>query len=174
MNTRPVRLQFDTTGKAPKRYGKNAWKVSWESALLMTKAGWTSVGKGRYYHYVVPPNGELTPKNPTVTVEVPTDEEIERVAMAAHRDGTRHKDVIDGWVVRYCPAEAELCQVTGIYELSRKGYRQVQGPEPPVLQEHAEFTWGVSAPWSVTLLWEQGDKRPPTWKRREPDLSAER
>ena len=52
-----VRLKIVTYGVAPRRYGPSARKVGLAAATLMQRAGWTRVGAGREYVYVVAPDG---------------------------------------------------------------------------------------------------------------------
>jgi len=88
-------MRIETYGKAPTRYGKDAYKVGLSEGLLLEQGGWRVVGQGREYVYVQLPEG-TSAKNVTLTLPVPTDAEIEQLAMEMHRQGTLQRRVVDG------------------------------------------------------------------------------
>lgn len=170
MESRSIQVRIDTYGKAPAKYGPNAYKVGLADRPLLVRAGWTDVGTGRGsypYAYVSPPEG--TPgSNPTVQLQVPTDEEILAIALQMHQRRERSTEVVEGFIVDYRPAGEVVLQVseTFVFKPDRPWGERL-GPSPPVLRKSAEFTFGVGAAWSVGLVWEHGDDQPPTWRRRD-------
>jgi hypothetical protein len=83
METRVIRLRIDIYGKAPAKYGPNAYKVGLAERVWLVRAGWEYAGSGRGYEYVRPPEGKAG-RQCVVEIEVPTDAEIERIAMAMY------------------------------------------------------------------------------------------
>lgn len=84
MEFRTIHVRIGTYGKAPTKYGHNAYKVGSNNHLLLVRAGWTHVGTGRGssgYEYVSPPEGTRG-SNPTISLQVPTDEEILAIAVS--------------------------------------------------------------------------------------------
>lgn len=154
MKTRVIALRIDIRGKAPAKYGPNTYKVTTDDfGWLFLGGGWDYVESGRVYEYARPPEGKAAGTHYVIKVEVPTDAEIERIAMAMHRERRAQTQAFLGFLAEYRPA------------------RQIIG-EPNDLpqtipREAAEFVFGVSAPWRVTSVWTQGDDSPPVWHRHE-------
>lgn len=163
MATRPMMtMRIETYGKAPSRYGKDAYKVGLSEGLLLEQGGWRVVGQGREYVYVQLPEG-TSATNVTLTLPVPTDAEIEHLAMEMHRQGTLQRRVVDGFIVMYYPVRDGL-EISLDFGAMLQGQRKIEhvkrSPEPAVL----DFGW--RAPWCVTLTWNDGPEHAPTWERR--------
>ena len=169
MNMRSIDVKVNTFGKAPTRYGRNAYKIGKTEWALFVRAGWTHAGDGKEYSYVIPPAG-VGGCNPTITVQVPTDEEILSLALEMHHAGKTAVQVIEGFIVFYHPKDIKMYQIidTIVFGPGHRGERQ--GPQPPVLHKAAEFTFGVSAPWSIKLIWDHGNDQPPIWTRSEKNI----
>jgi hypothetical protein len=102
-----------------------------------------------------------------VDVEIPTDEEIEIIAMRMHKSGKECLETILGWNVMYRPRENFSHSTTRFNPFT--GERG----EKSVLKNFAtpaEFTFGINDPWSIVLRWGEGDDKPPTWFRYEDKL----
>ena len=170
MKFRTIHVRIGTYGKAPAKYGRNAYKVGSANHRLLVRPGWTHVGTGRgrsVYEYVSPPDGTWE-NNPTISLQVPTDEEIMAIALEMHKRRERQINLVEGFIVYYLPAGGVAVQtheVIGFEPGLPWGLRL--RPEPPVLRKFAEFTFGVSAAWSVDLVWEHGEDQPPTWCCRD-------
>jgi hypothetical protein len=97
--------------------------------------------------------------NKTVDVEIPTDEEIKRIAMRMHKSGKPCLETILGWKVFYRP-RGQFSYTT----ISMDPFEDKQGTPstPRKFDEPSEFTFGYKAPWKVVLLWKDGDDKPPT------------
>ena len=108
--------------------------------------------------------------NKTVDVEIPTDEEIKRIAMRMHKSGKPCLETILGWKVSYRPMERYSYTTVSVDPFTGK-----RGPQsaPSKSAVPAEFTFGYEAPWKIVLSWKAGDDRPPTWFRYEDKLIRE-
>ena len=85
-----------------------------------------------------------------VDVEIPTDEEIERIAMRMHGDGKPCLETILGWNIMYRPRENFSHSVTRFNPFTNE-----QGKKSALknFATPAEFTFGYDAPWSIVLRW---------------------
>jgi len=102
-----------------------------------------------------------------VDVEIPTDEEIEIIAMRMHKSGKECLETVLGWNVMYRPRETFSHSTTPFNPFTGE-----QG-EKSVLKNFAtpaEFTFGKNDPWSIVLRWSEGDDKPPKWFRYEDKL----
>ena len=97
--------------------------------------------------------------NKTVAVEIPTDEEIERIAMRMHKSGKPCLEAILGWDVFYKPRKQYSYTTVSVDAFTGK---QGTPSAPRKSAVPAEFTFGYKAPWRVVLSWEDGDDKPPT------------
>jgi hypothetical protein len=95
----------------------------------------------------------------TVAVEIPTDEEIERIAMRMHKSGQPYLETILGWEVFYKPLKPNSFSTVSV-----DAFKDKQGTTsaPRKFASPAEFTFGYKAPWRVVLSWKDGDDKPPT------------
>lgn len=166
MQFRTIHLRFDLYGKAPAKYGANAYKVGWADAHSLARSGWTRIGNGRHYTYVIPPHGPPGP-HPIVAIQVPTDDEILAVALRMHQQRETQADEVEGFVAHYRPSGGVVLKITEVREFSADRWDERVEPPPPVHRKFSEFTFAVGAPWSVELVWEHGDDQQPTWIRRE-------
>jgi hypothetical protein len=103
----------------------------------------------------------------TVAVEIPTDLEIQRIAMRMHKRGQECLETILGCQVLYRPRTEPSYSTAGVDPFT--GARGQQSP-PHRLAVPAEFTFGYDGPWKVVLLWKAGDDKPPQWFRYEDNL----
>ena len=103
----------------------------------------------------------------TVAVEIPTDEEIERIAVSMHAAGKPCLETILGCKVFYRPRQTQPYTTVIVDPFTGK-----RGEEsaPSRSEIPAEFTFGYEGPWKIVLSWETGDDRPPTWFRYEDQL----
>lgn len=103
----------------------------------------------------------------TVAVEIPTDEEIERIAMRMHAAGKPCLETILGCKVFYRPRQAQSYTTVSVDPFTGK-----RGEEsaPRRSEIPAEFTFGHDGPWKIVLSWKAGDDKPPTWFRYEDQL----
>ena len=163
MQMRNIRVRVRTYGKAPVRYGRNAYKVSRRDRALLVLAGWAHAGSGRWYEYVIPPEG-VRGCDPMVDVRVPTDDEVLSVALQMHKERKGCAQEIEGLIALYQPAHQSEFQVTE-FTPGHWGERK----EPGVLQHNAYFSFG-GASWSIDLAWDQGDDQPPTWHQHESNV----
>ena len=106
----------------------------------------------------------------TIAVEIPADEEIERIAMRMHKSSKPCLETILGWKVFYRPRGQSSYSTVSVDPFTGK-----RGPQsaPSKSAVPAEFTFGYDAPWKIVLSWEAGDNRPPTWFRCEDKLIRE-
>jgi hypothetical protein len=170
MKFRTIHVRIGTYGKAPAKYGRNAYKVGAANHRLLVRAGWTHVGTGRGpdpYEYLSPPEG-IRGSNPTISLQVPTDEEILAIALDMHKRRERQINLVEDFIVYYLPAGGVAVQIHEVIDfIPGQPWGLRVRPEPPVLRKFAEFTFGVSAAWSVDLIWEHGEDLPPTWRFRD-------
>jgi hypothetical protein len=177
-----VRLRVDYYGRT-RKYGPSTYKVSSDAVPLLTAEGWQVVHRASYV-YVAPPS-EAFKGTPVVTVEVPEDAEIERLAADLHGRREKAGGEIGLWPYRYAPAHDYTSTMTTIAGqdflrnlslTSRKpvGQQMAEGmaegriPFRIKRTEHhspATFRIGRSLLWDVTLTWAAGDDQPPTWGR---------
>jgi hypothetical protein len=110
-------------------------------------------------------------RSETIAVEIPTDEEIERIAMRMHRSGKPCLETILGWKVFYRPRQEFSHHSVNVDPFTGK-----RGEEsaPGKSVSPAEFTFGYEAPWRIVLSWKAGDGSPPDWFRYEDELIRER
>jgi hypothetical protein len=100
-------------------------------------------------------------------VEIPTDEEIEIIAMRMHKSGKPCLETILGWNVFYRPRENNSYTTTGFNVFTgERGEKSAKSKS--VIP--AEFTFGKNDPWSIVLRWGEGDDKPPAWFRYEDKL----
>lgn len=103
----------------------------------------------------------------TIAVEIPIDEEIERIAMRMHTNGKPCLETILGWKVFYRPRQDFSYSSVSVDPFT--GKRDEESASAKALSP-AEFTFGHGAPWKIVLSWSSGDDRPPTWFRYEDKL----
>jgi hypothetical protein len=98
----------------------------------------------------------------TTSLEIPIDEEIEKIAMRMHKAGVPCLENILGWKVFYRPP-----QQSSIKSHSVDPFTGVIGKESAAIGEitPAEFTFGYDAPWKIVLSWVDGGDKPPKWFR---------
>jgi hypothetical protein len=106
----------------------------------------------------------------TIAVEIPSDEEIGRIALRMHTSGKPCLETILGWKVFYRPRQDLSYSSVSVDPLTGK-----RGEEsaPGEAASPAEFTFGYDAPWKIVLSWNAGDDRPPAWFRYEDKLIRE-
>ncbi len=97
-------------------------------------------------------------------MEIPSDDEIESIAMRMHKEGKPCLETIRGWKVLYCPQWAS--SFTGVRVDPFTGEQGERSAARPIAIP-TEFTFGYGAPSNVVLSWNVGDERPPTWFRYE-------
>ena len=102
-----------------------------------------------------------------VTIEIPTDVEIGKIAARMHRGRTECSETVLGWKALYRPSRVLAPPSAGVdpsssvtCEVSKARHRFI----PSV------FILGYGAPWKITLSWQDGDDQPPTWMREEGNL----
>jgi len=103
----------------------------------------------------------------TVVVEIPTDEEIECIAMRMHAADKPCLETILGHKVFYRPRLEQSYTLTAVDPFTGE-----QG-KPSAASKSAspsEFTFGYDRPWQIVLSWQAGDDKPPTWFRYEDQL----
>lgn len=103
----------------------------------------------------------------TVAVKIPTDEEIERIAMRMHNAGKPCLETIIGWKAFYRPRQHFSYSTVKVDPFTGKrgeksASRKTASP--------AEFTFGYDAPWKIVLSWNAGDDKPLAWFRYEDKL----
>jgi hypothetical protein len=102
-----------------------------------------------------------------IDVEIPTDDEIERIAMRMHKDGKPCLETILGWKVFYRPRQEYSYSYVRVDPFTgEKGEKSA----PTKTASPAEFTFGYKAPWSIVLSWDAGNEKPPGWFRYEGKL----
>jgi hypothetical protein len=103
----------------------------------------------------------------TVDVEIPTDEEIERIAMRMHAAGKPCLETILGSKAFYRSRQEQSYTTASVDPFTGK-----RGEEsaPHKSEAPAEFTFGYDGPWRIVLSWKAGDDKPPTWFRYEDKL----
>jgi hypothetical protein len=103
----------------------------------------------------------------TVAVEMPTEKEIERIAVRMHKGGKPCFEIILGCKVVYRPRGEFLYSTVNIGPFT--GKRGHQSPSSKSAAP-AEFTFGYGGPRRVVLSWNAGDDKPPQWFRYEDNL----
>jgi hypothetical protein len=103
----------------------------------------------------------------SVSIEIPTDEEIKRIALQMHAGGKPCLQTILGHKVYYHPREGYRRTTT---EFSVFTGERGEPSAPSISHFPAEFTFGYNGPWSIVLSWQAGDDKPPTWCRYEEKL----
>ncbi len=103
----------------------------------------------------------------TISVEIPTDEEIERIAMRMHNVGKPCLETILDCKVFYRPRGEFSYSTVNVDPFT--GKRGHQSP-PSKSAAPAEFTFGYDGPWKIVLSWNAGDDEPPQWFRYEDNL----
>jgi uncharacterized protein (TIGR02996 family) len=163
-DSRTVRVRINTYGSAPKKYGKRAVKISAGEALFLLREGWERLGEGSNYFYFRLPEGQPT-RDPIITIQVPTDAEVERLAMAWHRKGESLRTFLGPWFVTY-QARGAMKVTMRTVEFTAEHWGRDLG-EHSLPESPAQFDFGSSFPWSISLLWEEGNEQPPRWSRGE-------
>lgn len=157
-----VRVRIHAYGPAPKKYGARAIKIGSAEVLFVIRDGWEQLGSGNHYHYFRLPEGQSA-RDPVITIQVPTDAEVERLASEWHRRAEARRQLLGPWLVEYSPRRPEA-STTRSRVLGTHGWE----PETTHVSESvrcARFEFGSTFPWSAALLWEQGDDQPPRWIR---------
>jgi hypothetical protein len=106
----------------------------------------------------------------TAAVEIPRDEEIERIAMRMHAAGQPCLETILGCKVFYRPRMKQSYTMTKVDPFTGE---RGKPPAPRKSVFPAEFTFGYDGPWKIVLSWRAGDDKPPTWFRYEDKLIRE-
>ncbi len=102
------------------------------------------------------------------TIEIPADEEIERIAREWHREGKPCLETILGWQVIYRPRdETRTMTLTEVNAFTGACGKK---SSPREMKIPAEFTFGYDADWKVVLTWLNGNDEPPKWSRYEEKL----
>src|SRR5437867_524137 len=93
---------------------------------------------------------------------LPTDKEIESIAMRMHSAGKPCLETILGFKVFYRPRKPLSWSTTEVNPFTGE-----RGPQSE--QYHsvapAEFTFGYQAPQKIVIAWQAGDDQPPQWFR---------
>jgi len=98
---------------------------------------------------------------------VPTDGEIQQMALTMHQAGQSVVQEVEGWIVVYQKtSQASLVQV----DLLNKGERI--GPSKSVTIP-AWFEFGMSSSWRIRMSWEDGDDAPPHRHKYEENVISE-
>jgi hypothetical protein len=103
----------------------------------------------------------------TVAVEIPTDEEIERIAMRMHAAGKPCLETILDCKVFYRPRQEQSYTTTKVDPFTGE---RGKPSAPSKSVSPAEFTFGYDGPWKIVLAWQAGDDKPPKWFRYEEKL----
>jgi uncharacterized protein (TIGR02996 family) len=147
--TRTIQLRIPAAA-APEHQGANLCEVEHHAvALLVILGGWKphkEPTRPLGTQFLSAPAGQPL-NDPVLAVEVPTDPEIERLALSFHREGRSRIETFGPWTVQYLNAGG------------------ASGP--------TRFIFGVAAPWRVELVWKDGEDKPPRWSRREYTLAGE-
>ncbi len=107
----------------------------------------------------------------TVAIEIPTDEEIERIAMRMHAAGKPCLETILGCKVFFRPRLEHSYTTTSVAPFTDE---RGEPSAPRKSVSPAEFTFGYDGPWKIVLSWQAGDDKPPTWFRYEDKLIRDR
>lgn len=103
----------------------------------------------------------------TVAVEIPTDEEIERIAMRMHAAGKPCLETILGYKVFYRPCSELSPTMTKVDPFTHeRGQPSAQSKSA----SPAEFTFNYQGEWHIVLSWQAGNDKPPKWFRYEDKL----
>lgn len=103
----------------------------------------------------------------TIAVEIPTDDEIERIAMRMHTSGKPCLETILGWKAFYRPKQDYSVSTVKVDPFTgKRGEKTARGKGV----SPAEFTFGYDAPWKIVLSWDADDDKPPVWTRYEDEL----
>jgi hypothetical protein len=102
-----------------------------------------------------------------VPIEIPTDEEIEGMAMRMHAAGKPCLETVLGHKVFYRPRSEGGYTLTEVDPFTGE---QGKPSAPRKFVCPAEFTFGYGGPWMVVLSWQAGDDKPPAWFRYEDKL----
>ena len=146
-----IRLRISTYGPAPKQYTGATKVLGRVGAVLLIKyAGWQDTGREKtrhsYYYLRRPPGARA--RNPSITVEVPTDAAIERLAVCFRQSGektvTRN---LEPWTSAYQEKDG------------------VEGQDGPI-RGAASLKVELSGCWSVSLAWKAGEEHP-VWSRMD-------
>lgn len=107
-----------------------------------------------------------TKRGGTIAVEIPTDEEMERIAMRMHAARKACIEEVLGWKVLYRPRGDLKYSTTSLHPFTgQQGDTHDHKSNVP-----AEFTFGYDADWKIVLMWRDGDDAPPVWFRYEDRL----
>jgi predicted HNH restriction endonuclease len=104
--------------------------------------------------------------------DIPTDEEIGRLAERLHTARQAHSELLDDWHVSYTPSRS--------FDYRRESYDPLDPASREVSQVHSaipshfEIRYGswLTPYWRIRLTWNKGDDQPPDWLRQEPDVTA--
>ena len=140
--------------------GVSTYKVG-NGAELLTAIGWRVVRPPRAmvssYTYMLPPPGvELRRgQEPTVSIEVPSDEEIMELATRLHRAGVAWGGSAFGCKVTYTPRHETQFRSSAL---------DGEQPRTESIPSPARFTMThPSDLWWDRCEWREGDERPPRW-----------
>jgi hypothetical protein len=143
--TTPVRLKVATDGKASKAYGDRVYKVGkvFGGAAFLRARGWTVEKEGRSYDYMRPPASEQGKPPFFIDTEIPTREEVLRMAEEAHREGSQWLGWVGMWPAYYVPSEQSTMR------LLDDGTGVTPAEEPRTIQTEPRFEVGVWPFWKA-------------------------
>ncbi len=179
-----VQMTIQYYGHSRKYGGRKTYKVCPFVARLLTQAGWQLIHVGHSYVYLAPKDAAFR-GDPTVTLEIPEDQEIEQLAQSLHSKGTAVEGIVSQWSYAYTPAhrtQSSFLQMSGtdvLMGLEQKRNQSVQsqirknllsGSIPFTVHQtesenQADFRIGELTVWYVSLRWPNGKNTEPVWYR---------
>ncbi len=145
-----VTVNIDTYGK-DKEFG---YKVCVDGAYLLAGAGWTITKRTSHYRFVTPPTGVTGGRVIALVLDVPSDEEIFRLAENYAGSTTPEIGTIGKWPYRYIPSHSVRIGYTDIDFETGKHLATTTTDRP----EHATLYVGLMTMWAVHVGWNADGK----------------
>jgi hypothetical protein len=151
METELIVATLRTPDRAPARYGRDTYKVSPRVSRVLELCGWMHVGKGKSYAYMQAPLVGGRGDRFTLEVEIPTEEELLKLAAEQRRADEKWGEYVIGWMATYAPRRPYQIQSVDPFSDAREPL-ELGGFNYAVFQIgdhslwHAQVTWDGEQP----------------------------
>ncbi len=152
-----VRLAVKSHGRAPARYGQNAYKFGRQATRLLKSRGWREVGRGSKYAYLR--SSSSSPPQPPFEVEakIPSRDQILALATQLNDAGEKWLGRVGEWDAGYRPANNDEFSWTS-QEVDPFTATRIGSPVHKTSQYNINplFLIGTQDTWSATVKWKNG------------------